>query len=93
MIFFTVQVGAYNLEKSKDIVEEVRSQGDFIESETPLGLTRFTVGEYKSRAEAEAKRKELKAPGNLPNSKFIIVVGEYFGKYLTADEAQALQKQ
>ncbi len=90
-IFFMVQVGAYNLEKSADIVQQLRSTGKFEESITPYGLTRFTLGEFASRAEAEAEKQRLVNDGTLPNTQYITVVGEYFGKYLTADEAEALK--
>jgi len=93
MIFFKVQVGAYNPTASVDQIDAVKNViSNVEESPTNQGLTRLSVGEFGDRTKAEAFRQDLLRNEDLPNKEFIIVVGEYFGKFITADEAEALLK-
>ncbi len=91
MIFFKVQVGAYNTSASQDQIAAVKTALPDVEiSPTPQGLTRLCMGEFKKREDAIALREQLLKNENIPNKGFVVVVGEYFGKFLTADEAEAL---
>ncbi len=90
MVFYKVQVGAYNPLSSAQIIETIKNSVAQVEtSPTAQGLTRLTVGSFKDINEAQKVVQRLQAQ-DLPNKEFILVVGEYFGKYLTADEASAL---
>ncbi len=87
---FKVQVGAYNTNVANELVDQIRTIENIQESPTRFGLTRFTLGSFKSIEEAEKLQKELIDSGKIKDTQFIIVIGEYSGKFVTAGEAKQL---
>lgn len=91
-IRFMVQLGAYNTSVENADIEKIRKVASVKESKTTHGLTRFTLGEFKTMQQAEQTREQFIKSGVLANSEFVIVIGEYAGRYISAKEAQELLK-
>ncbi len=87
---FKVQVGAFNTSIANNAVDNIRKIPNIEESKTPLGLTRFTIGSFTSLQEAEKLKTELLSNSNIQEKQFVIVIGEYAGRVITAEEASAL---
>lgn len=89
-IRFKVQLAAYNTNIENPMVDQIRAIPNVEESQTSQGLTRFTLGSYKTLSEAEDKRQEIMSSGQVKEPQFVIIIGEYSGRFLTAEEAQEL---
>lgn len=89
-IRFTIQIGAYNTSVESDVIDKIRYLPGLKESPTPQGLTRFTVGSYTSIKDAEKSKQEVIQSGRIPENQFVLIIGEYNGRFITAEEAQLL---
>lgn len=87
---FTIQIGAYNTSVNNPVVDQIRYLPGLKESITSQGLTRFTIGSYTSLAEAEKSKQEVIQSGRIPEDQFVLIIGEYNGRFITAEEAEEL---
>ena len=89
---FKVQIGVFNPNESDALINKIRKIENVEEENTTDGLVRFTTGEFKAFNQAYDYKRKLINQGIDADTTFIIVIGEYDGKTITADEAKELLK-
>ncbi|PCJ87765.1 MAG: hypothetical protein COA57_04210 [Flavobacteriales bacterium] len=90
---FKVQVGVYGKDLTKSTKERIIATGNIEITETEQGFTRFTSGEFEDYNAATEYRRKLIDDGMSSDTTFIIVVGDYNGILITAEEAKELLKK
>lgn len=94
LVKFRVQIGVYGKPNpsTEEIIKSIDSIPEIEKSKTEEGLTRYTSKTFKNYSEANQYRQEILKKGLQTDTTFIIIVGDYKGKILTADEAEQILK-
>lgn len=86
LVKFSVNLGEFSGDIPADLLDVFLELGDVLPRSGTPGKTLYITGSFSTLEEAEALRKKVAGLG-VPNA---LVVGEFNGRLITADEAQTL---